>query len=183
MKFIKIISSTLSWIERSLVVLMLGTMVLLAFGQVILRNVFSTGFLWADPFLRHMVLWIGFLGASLATQQEKHINIDLITRFLSPRITNLFRVATNLFAGIVCGLLANAGWTFLKSEMISGGTLLTIGSTEFPIWWFQIIIPAGFGLMSFRFLIRTIEHVIEGFNPTPHVSPSTNVPTIDTQWK
>ena len=179
MKFIKAISTTLSWIERSIVVILLSGMVLLAFTQVVLRNMFSTGFLWADPLLRHTVLWIGFLGASLATQQEKHINIDLITRFFSLRITNFARIATNAFAGAVCGFLAHAGWTFLLSEMTSEGALLTIGHTEFQTWWFQVIIPVGFGLMSFRFFIRTIEHIIEIFHPTAGIPHTTNVPTLD----
>lgn len=179
MKFIKAFSKALSLIEGSLVVVMLGVMVLLAFTQVILRNVFSTGFLWADPFLRHMVLWMGFLGASLATQQEKHINIDLFTRFLSPRVTNIFRIVTNLFAGGVCYFLASAGYTFVQSEMASNDTLLTIGQMAFPAWWFQLIIPIGFGLMAFRFLIRSVEHVIEAFSPTPEAPHMTNVPTID----
>ena len=179
MRILKGISSVLSWIERSAVIALLAVMVALAFLQVILRNVFSTGFLWADPMLRHAVLWIGFLGASLATQQEKHINIDLVTRFLSPRMTNIVRIVTNLFAGIVCALLANAGRTFVASEQSTGDILLTINAMEFPAWWFQLIIPIGFGLMAFRFLIKTIEHVIEAFNPTALIQHTTNVPTLD----
>lgn len=179
MKIIRTISGALSFVERAIVVLFLAMMVILAFTQVALRNIFSTGLLWADPFLRHLVLWIGFLGASLATQQEKHINIDLVTRFLSPRAANIVRVFTNLFAGGIGALLARAGWTFVDSERSSGVPLLTIGTVDFPGWWFQIIIPIGFGLMSFRFLIRATEHIIEAFNPAPAVQQMTNVPTLD----
>ena len=179
MKIINGINNLFSFIEKTIVVLFLSIMIVLAFAQVIMRNFFDTGLLWADPFLRHMVLWIGFLGASLATQQEKHINIDLVTRFFSPRNTNFVRIATNLFAAAVCFGLAKAGWTFLQSEIETGDILLTIGQKEFPAWWFQVIIPFGFGLMSFRFLLRTIEHIIRIFDkslPAPH---STNVPTIE----
>lgn len=165
MNVFRALSTFLLFIERSLIIVLLGIMVLLAFLQVILRNYFSTGFLWADPFLRHMVLWVGFLGASITTQQEKHINIDIITRFVSPKLTNLIRIATNLFAGIVCSILANAGWTFLKNEMESQRILMSIGTMEFQTWWFQIIIPIGFGLMAFRFLLQTLEHILDAFNP------------------
>ncbi|MBI4549002.1 MAG: TRAP transporter small permease subunit [Ignavibacteriae bacterium] len=160
MKLIQTLSTALAFIERTLVVLLLGVMVLLAFSQVILRNVFSTGFLWADPLLRHMVLWVGFVGASLATQQEKHISIDLITRFVSPKIKTASRIMTNLLAGIVCAFLANAAWTFLLSEMESGDVLFTIGKTSFPLWWFEAIIPFGFAFIAFRFLLRVVEHVM-----------------------
>ncbi len=177
MSFIAALSRALSLGERTLIVVLLGTMVILAFLQVILRNFFSAGILWAEPFLRHLVLWIGFLGASLATQQEKHINIDILTRLAPPKVVNAIHILTNLFAAVVCAVLANAGWTFLLSEQESGDSLFTIGSTEMPAWWFQSIIPIGFGLMSFRFLIRTIEHIVDSFNPASRTPVSTNVPT------
>ncbi len=163
MRILRTFSNALSIVERSVVVTLLSVMVLLAFLQVILRNYFSTGFLWADPFLRHMVLWVGFLGASLATQNEKHISMDILTRFASPKVANFVRILTNLFAATVCTILANAGWTFLKSEMQSGSSLLTIGSIEFPAWWFQVIIPAGFWLLTFRFTLRVVEHSYAAF--------------------
>lgn len=179
MKIIRSISNSLAFIERAVIILLLAMMVALAFLQVILRNVFSTGYLWADPLLRHAVLWIGFLGASLATQQEKHINIDLITRFLRPRVTNIVRIVTNLFAGIACSLLCNAARTFVASEQSTGDILLTINTMGFPAWWFQLIIPIGFGLMAFRFLIKALEHVIESLSPAASIRQTTNVPTID----
>ena len=180
MKLIKWVSRVLSAIERSLLVFILGTMILLAFLQVVMRNVFSTGFLWADPLLRHLVLWVGFVGASLATQQEKHINIDLVTRFLSVRSVNLIRIFTNAFAGTVCFALSRAAWTFLISERLNEGALFTAGSIDYPLWWFQLIIPVGFGLMTFRFFIRTVEHVREAIHPTEALPPSTPLPMIDT---
>jgi TRAP-type C4-dicarboxylate transport system permease small subunit len=179
MKFLQAVSRALNVLERSLIVLLLGIMVVLAFCQVILRNFFASGLLWGDPFLRQMVLWIGFLGASLATQQEKHINIDLLTRFASPKTVNIVHIATNLFAGLVCYYLMSAGLTFLWSEMEGHEALFSIGEMEFTAWWFQTIIPAGFGLMSFRFFIRAIEHIMEAIHQSGRKEFTTNVPTID----
>lgn len=158
-------SAVLLAVERSLVVVLVSVMVLLAFTQVVLRNYLSMGVLWIDPFLRHVVLWVGFLGASLATQMEKHISIDLITRFVSARTTNLIRILTNLFSCLVAYILARAGWTFVEAEMESGTILLTVGTMDFPAWWFQLIIPLGFGLISFRFFLRNLEHLNEAIHP------------------
>jgi len=181
MKFLNTISHALSYIERITVVSLLAGMIVLAFTQVILRNFFSSGFLWADPFLRHIVLWIGFLGGSLATQQEKHINLDIVTRFVSPRYKHIIRIATNLFAATVTFMLAGAGLTFLKNEIETAETLITIGSMDFPAWWFQLIIPIGFGLMTFRFIIRSIEHTFKAVNPKLAADQPTNMPTIERQ--
>lgn len=179
MKILKSISAVLNLLERSLIVVLLGAMVMLAFTQVIMRNIFSSGLLWLDPFLRHLVLWLGFLGASLATQQEKHINIDILTRFAPPKIVNIIHILTNLFAAFVCYFLAQAARTFVLSEMDSTEALFSIGSTDFPTWWFQLIIPVGFGLMMFRFLIRTIEHCVEMIRPSGKPQVTTNVPTLE----
>jgi C4-dicarboxylate transporter, DctQ subunit len=177
MKIVSAISSALAWVEGSLTALLLAAMILLAFLQVILRNFFATGIFWVDPFLRHMVLWVGFLGASLATRREKHINLDLITRFMSPRGVEMVRVVSNLFAGTVTAFLARAGWTFVQNEMGSGAELFRIGESVYPGWWFEVIIPAGFALMAFRFFIRAVEHLIRTIHPPAVPDHTVNVPS------
>jgi C4-dicarboxylate transporter, DctQ subunit len=176
MRIINAVSRGLAWAEGALTAVLLGIMILLAFLQVILRNFFSTGILWLDPFLRHMVLWVGFLGASLATRQEKHINLDVITRLLPPRGVEAVRIVSNLFAAAVTLFLARAGWTFLGSEMGSPEELFRIGQASFAAWWFEAIIPAGFALMAFRFSIRVVEHLIRTIHPPAVVEPTTTVP-------
>jgi TRAP-type C4-dicarboxylate transport system permease small subunit len=63
--------------------------------------------------------------------------------------------------------------------MESEGALLSIGETAFQTWWFQVIIPVGFGLMALKFFIRTIGHVIESIHPQPTKPHETNVPVIE----
>jgi C4-dicarboxylate transporter DctQ subunit len=148
-----------AWIERTetaILVLVLGIMVVFAFLQVVLRNIFNEGILWGDIFLRHLVLWVGFLGASLATREQKHINIDLFNRLLPEKGKQVSRLVTNLFSVFICLLLTDASWTFVQDEKMMN----TILFEDIPTWYFQIIIPIGFFLMSFRFLFLTLENVI-----------------------
>jgi|ERR1041384_156900 TRAP-type C4-dicarboxylate transport system permease small subunit len=179
MKAVKAFSRGLAAVEGGLTALVLGVMVVLSFLQVILRNFFSTGILWVDPFLRHLVLWAGFLGASLATRQEKHISLEVITRFLRPRGVESARLAANLFACAVTVFLALAGLTFVRSEMASPEELFRIGEVSFAAWWFETIIPAGFALMAFRFLIRAIEHMGGVVHPPEAVEPAEDIPTFE----
>ena len=62
--------------------------IFLALLQILLRNAFGFGFLWAESVLKILVLWIALLGAMVATREDHHIKIDLLERFLSP--INLF---------------------------------------------------------------------------------------------
>ncbi len=158
----RIIEKLNSWIERAetiVLVSVLGIMVIFAFLQVILRNIFHEGILWGDIFLRHLVLWVGFLGASLATREQKHINIDLFSRFMSDKGKSVVRFVTNLFSVFICYLLANASWTFVQDEQMNGTEIFA----DIPVWYFQIIIPIGFSLMSFRFLILALDNIVKVF--------------------
>ena len=146
-----------SWIEGAetfVLVSVLGIMVIFAFLQVVLRNIFNEGILWGDILLRHLVLWVGFLGASLATRQQKHINIDIFSRFMSDKGKSIVRLITNLFSVFICYILAEAGWTFIQDEQMMG----TVIFADIPAWYFQTIIPIGFFLMSFRFLVLSLEN-------------------------
>src|SRR5512139_1600564 len=81
-------------VEQILIVTFLSFMIFVAFFQIVLRNAFSTGLDWGDSFLRYLVLWIGFLGATLATKEEKHINIDIVSRWLPSLGRNIVMLIT-----------------------------------------------------------------------------------------
>jgi C4-dicarboxylate transporter, DctQ subunit len=152
MNLIKKIEEILIKFELGILILMLGIMVLLAFLQVVLRNLFSTGFLWADTFLRYLVVWVAFLGASIAAKEEKHINIDALSRFLKPSIHNLASIITNATAGIVCFYMFTASIQFINIGIPEGTTLFN----NIPILYFIIIIPVGFLLMVLHFGLRVV---------------------------
>ena len=161
MKTISAINSWIAKIETIVLVIVLTIMVLLAFVQVILRNFFDHGLLWGDIFLRHLVLWVGFIGASLATRDEKHINIDLFSRFLPARWKPLPKLITYFFAVFVCWFLTDAAYTFVIDEMTIG----TVAFNEVPAWYLQIIIPVGFFIMMLRFFVLSIENLIALIKP------------------
>jgi len=152
MKILETINKNIARVESALLVFIVTVMVLMAFTQVVLRNLFDQGILWGDIFLRHLVLWVGFIGASLATRQEKHITIDLFGRMLTGKWKQAVSLLTNLFSAFICFLLARAGWNFVMDERTAGTTLFN----NIPVWYFQIIIPFGFYLMVFRFLVLGI---------------------------
>src|SRR3989304_9672211 len=97
MKILLRLDTVLTRLEGTLLVVFLSIMLVLSFVQVVLRNAFSESLLWGDILLRHLVLWIGFFGAALATSQDRHINIDALTRFLTAKLKNAAKIVTNLF--------------------------------------------------------------------------------------
>lgn len=156
MKYIRWLNNFLAKIETAFLITCLVTMILLAFTQVVLRNFFSTSLLWGDTLLRHLVLWVAFLGAALAAKEGKHINIDVLSRSLSPTLKKVSGIVINIFSGIVCFFLMKAAITFIGFEKEGGGVLFA----GIPTWIFQTIIAIGFSLMMFRFVINAIENMV-----------------------
>ena len=133
--------------ENTLLVLLLTAMILLAATQILLRNLWDTGLVWADPSLRVAVLWITLFGAMAASRDDNHIRIDLLTRFLPPGAKRYTQLTTDLFSTLVCGLLAWHGGRFVYFEWQDGGLLFA----GVPAWACELIIPLGFGIMALRF--------------------------------
>jgi C4-dicarboxylate transporter, DctQ subunit len=144
------LDQTIDRVEQFILVTFLSGMILIAFLQILLRNFFSTGLNWGDVLLRNLVLWIGFLGATLATREGKHINIDVVTKWLPSLGKNAVSLATHLFSFVICLLLTYAALKFIKNEAQMGNATFL----DIPAWIPEIILPGTFGLMTFRFGLR-----------------------------
>ena len=143
--------------EQTLLVTFLGFIILIAFLQIVLRNFLSTGLDWGDSLVRNLVLWIGFIGATLATKEGKHINIDLVSRWLPSLGKNIVTLITHLFSFFVCGGLSYAALKFIQNEVQMGNrTFLDI-----PAWVPELILPVTFILMTFRFGLRSFRNFSE----------------------
>ena len=163
MNIVQRINAFVAQIESWILVVIVLLMVSMSFAQVVLRNVFDQGILWGDIFLRHLVLWVGFIGASLATREEKHINIDVLSRFLKERHKRVMGGVVYLFAVYITWLLADAAWEFVMEER----EYETMLFQDIAAWPFQIIIPIGFWIMSVRFVLVAVEKWIGAFNYKP----------------
>ena len=152
MRFLKSLNQWLAKIELSLLLTVVMVMVMLSGLQIVLRKLFNTGILWADIFLRNLVLWVSFIGASLAPMENKHININLLTPLLSEKWRKIPAIFINLVAFAITLLLTKASIQFVLDEKEFATTIFN----DVPAWYFQIIIPIGFALMALRFLFNSI---------------------------
>jgi len=143
-------------LEETALVILVGSMIVLAISQIILRNFFSVSLLWAEPLIRHLVLWSGFIGALIATRENKHIRIDAILRVCSPRTRLLLDGISLLLSAAICLLLTWISIQFLRDERsFSTDTLLHL-----PAWQLQLIFPLTFGGMFLRFLHQALSRLV-----------------------
>ena len=141
------------YIEDSILIGLLLAMVLLAGFDILARLLFGGGVAWVAPLLKVMVLWVGLLGALLATRTREHIAIDIVGRLAPPHIRQTLNIITSLFSALVCLLLAWYSQEFVRFAWKFGD----IAFARVPAWPLQIIIPICFFFMGLRFLLQTGE--------------------------
>lgn len=156
---VNFLNDVLEYIESFLIFLFIFLMVLVAFGQVVLRMIFHIGFTWADDLLRHLVLWSGFVGASIATRHNRHINIDVLSRFLEARVKKFSDSVILLFSAIISTFLGIAGVEFVKMEREFQEMSVTL---HLPLWILQLVIPVSFFIIALRFFVNSIGSFWEG---------------------
>lgn len=156
-------------LEEILLVLLLLLMVLLAFLPILFRNFFSVGLIWIDPLLRHLVLWVALLGASLATRESRHIKIDLVVPRLSPKNKARFQAALDFFSGVVCISLVAPAVEFLQMEYEVGKFLIW----RIPLWASQSVIPFMLAVIGIRFFFAGWRGL---FRPDPSKSWASSPP-------
>jgi TRAP-type C4-dicarboxylate transport system permease small subunit len=144
-----------TWAENALLVALLAVMVLLAALQIVLRNFFDTSIFGSDQLLRLLVLWVAFLGAVAASREGKHIQVDVVARWLPGRIRAGVAVVTDLFTLGVSLLLAWQGLRFMQDARESG----EMAFRSLPVWVAEAILPLAFTLIALRYLLRVVHHV------------------------
>ena len=130
----------------------LGLILSFALIQILLRNLADSSLLWADPFLRVLVLWITMLGAMVATREGRHIAIDLLSRYL-PKDWLAWLTLVNGIAG--SAISAFVAWYSLDLVIIEYEGQET-AFADVPVWLCQSIMPFGFAIMSIRFLLTGV---------------------------
>jgi TRAP-type C4-dicarboxylate transport system permease small subunit len=146
----RIFFNLLNRLEELFLCLLLLTMIGLACTQIILRDFFASGFVWADPLLRYMVIWAGLFGADIATRKKKHIAIDIISYLIPAQYEAWLLALIHLFSATVCIAITYAAAIFIQNEATFGGGREILG---IPSWGMNLAFPVAFGLISLRFLI------------------------------
>lgn len=117
--------------------LALAIMVVLVFGNVVLRYAFSSGIAWAEEISRLMFVWLIFLGAILALRQHAHLGMEMLQAMLPPPLRRACAIVSHLL--MLYGL-----WLFLDGSW----TQTVIGLTTYStVLGYPTALMAGSGLL------------------------------------
>ena len=146
------------WIQRlhraedALLVALLTGMIVLASVQILLRNGFDSGLVWADPLLRVLVLWLGLIGATVAARENKHIRIDLLSRFFQRNTHRLIQALVGQVSAWTCLVIGWFGFAWIKLDYDDGAAAFA----GIPAWMVEIIVPLSFTLIGILYFLLSL---------------------------
>jgi TRAP-type C4-dicarboxylate transport system permease small subunit len=159
--FVENLQTILHRLEDGVLVGLLLLLISIAVLQILLRNLFDSGVLWGDFLVRILLLWIGLVGAMVASRQGNHINIDLVTRYLPSRVKCLVNFIVELFTAMLCGIVAYYSLMFVQMEFAYGDNAFA----QVPVWICQIIIPFAFIVIALRYLLLSFTNITNFIKP------------------
>jgi TRAP-type C4-dicarboxylate transport system permease small subunit len=111
-------------------VTMLSLMVIMVFGNVVLRYGFNDGIIISEELSRYLFIWITFLGAIVTMRDNAHLGLDSLVRRLSLRGKKLAFAVSNILMLGCCALMFYG--TF-KQHGINASTRSPV--LEVPMIW------------------------------------------------
>jgi TRAP-type C4-dicarboxylate transport system permease small subunit len=110
------------------IALALAVMVVLVFGNVVLRYVFNSGIAVSEEMSRWLFVWITFLGGIAAIHENAHLGTDMLVSRLSANGKKVCYVAGHLIMLYITWLCLKGSWqqTLLNADMSAPVTGLTM---------------------------------------------------------
>ncbi len=125
-------------------------MVLLPLAEVLWRSLFKAGVPGSGPFVQHLTLVVGYLGAALAAREGRLLALATGTFIPEGRLRRAAQALSAAVGAAVSTLLCRAGLEMALIEK-DAGTVIAAGV---PVWLAQLVLPLSFGLIALRLMWR-----------------------------
>lgn len=132
-------------VERWALVAIVLAMVILPTLEAAVRRFTGSSVPGAAVYTEHLTLWVGFIGALLATATGHHLALSTVD-LLPERLRPWARAFGSAVTALICALLAYAS---LDMVLADKGRVDTLAGGV-PEWWFEVIMPVGFAVMAVR---------------------------------
>ena len=114
---------------KIIITLCLATMVVLVFGNVVLRYGFNMGITASEEISRLLFVWMSFLGAIVALREHGHLGVDILVRRLPSIGKKICLVVSHVLMIYVSWLLLDGSWaqTLINIDVAAPATGFSMG--------------------------------------------------------
>lgn len=149
-----------SRVEEFLILILILSSVAVVFLNIVLRYLFSLGFVFAEEYARYSLVLLVYLSTSQAIKKNSMIKVELLTKMFGGSEFVLALIA-NGFSFIMGVLLIVFGWQFTVYQYGTGQVSVAMG---LPMYLAYAIVPLGGCLLCIRYILSTYDLVRKRFS-------------------
>ena len=131
------------------------TIVTIVTTEVILRYLFKHSLIFTEELSRYLMVWIVFLGSTLAIRDSSHIHINFLTKRFSPENQRWLRLLAHLLTLAFLVFIAVEGLKFLPQQLHQ--MCITI---DISLFYFYLAIPVG-SILMIIFLLPALKDIFK----------------------
>jgi len=131
------------------------------FQGVVLRYAFNYAFSWTEEVVRYSIVWLVFIGGSIAARRGAHIAMDITVVYLPPR-AKLFMMGVATTIACFFALVMTYYGVLLTRSIWGYGQVSPAAMIPMAIPFAAI--PVGCALMGIRFFVAALAY-FRGVDP------------------
>lgn len=139
---------------RWIMVLIIASMTVLVFLNVVLRYGFNSNLTMTEEIGRYLFVWLTFLGAISAFVRERHVRVDTILNRFPSALKRLALIAGDVGMLVCCVMIAIGCW---RLTMLNTANYLPVSGIPASVLYFSGI-PFSV-VVSIALLVRLWRHL------------------------
>ena len=144
-----------SIIESFCGIVVVGQAVIIA-AQVIAR-VLGISLPWSEELARFFLIWLTFLGCSLAIKQDCHLSVDFFVKMAPQKIRLIIGLIVKFLMILFFGIILVYG---VKLSVATMSTLST--SLQWPMGLIYFVLPVSAVISIFYIFLHTVDFIKKG---------------------
>lgn len=153
----KAVDTSIYWFYKLLellVVVCMVSMVIMVFGNVVLRYAFNSGISVSDEMSRYFFIWLTYIGAMLAMHEGGHLGVDTLIKHL-PVLGKKFCLFLSEALMLFCNVLFFMG-TFEMHELQLTNVSPVVGISMIWIYGIGYVVSTVMAIINLNVLFRLV---------------------------
>jgi TRAP-type transport system small permease protein len=144
------------WTIKIVMAVLLAAMVVLVFGNVVLRYLFNSGIAISEEVSRWLFVWMVFLGAIVGLREHAHLGVDSLVKMLPPLGRKICFVASHGLMLYAAALLTEGAW---KQTVLNWDTTAPASGLSVGLFYASGLV---FGVAAIPILLHDLVRLVTG---------------------
>ncbi len=144
MKFLKLLDEKF---EITICSLLMMTMTILIFVQVIMRYVFHSSLSWSEELARYVFIWMIYIGISYGARIMKHIKIEASLGLFPKKVRPFVVILGDILFFVFSVIIVYLAYDVVLQQVKLGQTSPAL---RIPMWFMYSAPMVGFALTAIR---------------------------------